>query len=106
MDKKGLGNLPFKVTGVAHDGRYDFHREGWNVVRMPPKFFVKEEDAVAHLDTYEAGILWTRGVKDTNTYTVYLTLNTQWPEGARKTIKKKYSTGAHPLDKALAKQNK
>ena len=97
--------MPFKVTGMAMDGRYDYFRSDYNIVRMPPKFFDDEGKALEYLESLELGILWSRNTEGSrNEYSVKVTMNTRWPEGARagvKTYKKKES----PLDEALAKQN-
>ena len=97
--------MPFKVTGMAMDGRYDYFRSDYNIVRMPPKFFDDEVKALEYLESLELGIMWSRNTEGSrNEYSVKVTMNTRWPEGARagvKTYKKKES----PLDEALAKQN-
>lgn len=97
--------MPLKVTGMAMDGRYDYFRSDYNIVRMPPKFFDDEVKALEYLESLELGILWSRNTEGSrNEYSVKVTMNTRWPEGARagvKTYKKKES----PLDEALAKQN-
>ena len=100
-----MSNMPFKVTGMGMDGRYDYFRSDYNWVRMPPMFFDDEVKALEYLESLELGILWSRNPEGSrNEYSVKVTMNTRWPEGARagvKTYKKKES----PLDEALAKQN-
>ena len=97
--------MPFKVTGMAMDGRYAYFRSDYNIVRMPPKFFDDEVKALEYLESLELGILWSRNTEGSRKEcSVKVTMNTRWPEGARaggKTDKKKES----PLDEALEKQN-
>ena len=101
-----VGSMPFKVTGHARDGRYDFFREDWHMVRQPPKFFSSEKQALKYLDDLEIGILWERNEEEDarNEYSVRLTLNTSWPEGARAGVKN-YKKQGSPLDEAMEKQN-
>jgi len=110
-----IGSMPFKVTGCARDGRFNHLIDEWNVVRMPPMFFASEAAAVKNLDDYEQGILWRRNEENDpyygrNTYSVLLTLNCNWPEGARGSVAcgeeiKPYNKKESPVDEALAKQN-
>lgn len=99
--------MPFKVTGLSRDGRFDFFRDDWHLVRMPPKFFVLEAVALQYLDDLEVGILWKRNEEDEprNKYSVVMTLNTSWPEGARGKQVKRYKKEGSPIDEAMAKQD-
>lgn len=102
-----IGSMPFKVTGYGKDGRFNFFRDDWHLVRMPPKFFALEVDALHYLNDLEMGILWKRNDEDEprNKYSVALTLNTSWPEGARGKKVKHYKKEGSPIDEAMAKQD-
>jgi len=74
---------------------------------MPPKFFAQEVKALEYLECLEHGIVWKRNDEDSprNEYSVYLTMNTKWPEGARASVKT-YKKEGSPLDEAMEKQDK
>ena len=50
-----MSNMPFKVTGMGTDGRYDYFRSDYNWVRMPPMFFDDEVKALEYLEGLEIG---------------------------------------------------
>ena len=102
-----IGSMPFKITGYGRDGRFNFFRDDWHIVRMPPKFFAREKDALEYLECLEIGIMWKRNEEEDarNKYSVALTMNTTWPEGARGKGTKRYKKQGSPLDEAMAKQD-
>ncbi len=80
-----IGSMPYKITGSGRDGRYDFFREEWHLVRMPPMFFTTEVDALEYLESLERGIMWKRNDEENsrNKYSIVHLKATKWPEGAR-----------------------
>lgn len=76
--------MKWRVTGKARSGRYVEEYDDWQLVRMPPRFFDSRQDASHYFETLERAILWKQNPEGSrNQYSVFATLNMQWPEGAR-----------------------
>tara|TARA_R100000152_G_C6772731_1_gene199762 strand:+ start:1254 stop:1541 length:288 start_codon:yes stop_codon:yes gene_type:complete len=76
--------MKWRVTGKARSGRWLEEYDDWQLVRMPPRFFDSRQDASHYFETLERAILWKQNPEGSrNQYSVFATLNCQWPEGAR-----------------------